>query len=72
MKVSSNPLQVDRAMKSLSRLVRAGGVLKEWRAQQFYLKPAEQRVLDAKESASRRSKKRFKQQMAAIAIRQAQ
>lgn len=58
-------------MKTLSRLVRAGGVLKEWRAQ-FYMKPAEKRMLDAKESAMRRSKRKFKQQMAAIANRQAQ
>ena len=36
------------------------------------MKPAEQRVLDAKESAKRRSKKLFKLQMAAIANRQAQ
>ena len=72
MSLCSNALQVDRAMKTLSRLVRAGGVLKEWRAKEFYVKPAEKRVLDAKESATRRSKRKFKQQMAAIANRQAQ
>jgi len=65
-------LQVDRALKTLSRMVRAGGILKEWKAQEHNVKPAEQRVLDAKESARRKSKKLFKRQMAAIAIRQGQ
>ena len=65
-------LQVDRALKTLTRMTRAGGVLKEWRAQEFNVKPAEQRVLDGKESAKRHSKKLFKLQMAAIANRQAQ
>ncbi len=65
-------LQVDRALKTLVRMTRAGGVLKEWKAQEHNVKPAEQRVLDAKESAKRRSKKLFKLQMAAIANRQAQ
>ena len=64
--------QVDRALKTLVRMTRAGGVLKEWRAQEHNVKPAEQGVLDAKESAKRRSKRLFKLQMAAIANRQAQ
>jgi len=59
-------------LKTLSRMVRAGGILKEWKAQEHNVKPAEQRVLDAKESARRKSKKLFKRQMAAIAIRQGQ
>ena len=65
-------LQVDRALKTLVRMTRAGGVLKEWKAQEHNVKPVEQRVLDGKESAKRRSKKLFKLQMAAIANRQAQ
>ena len=71
-KAESVVLQVDRALKTLVRMTRAGGVLKEWKEQEHNVKPAEQRVLDAKESAKRRSKRLFKLQMAAIANRQAQ
>ena len=65
-------LQVDRALKTLTRVVRTGGVLKELRGQEFNIKRAEKRVLDAKESARRKSKRFFKLQMNAIAHRQAQ
>ena len=47
-------------------------MLKELRGQEFNIKRAEKRVLDAKESARRKSKRFFKLQMNAIAHRQAQ
>ena len=47
-------------------------MLKEQRGQEFNIKRAEKRVLDAKESARRKSKRFFKLQMSAIAHRQAQ
>ena len=63
--------QVDRAVKTLLRKVIQGKVTKEWKARQYFVRPAQQRVLDAKESRQRLAKKRFKAMMAAIAARQA-
>ncbi|KAK9907602.1 hypothetical protein WJX75_006835 [Coccomyxa subellipsoidea] len=64
--------QVDKAMKTLSRRLVAGNMLKEWKKRAYFVRPAEQRVLDQKETDKRLAKKRFKAQMNAIAARQAQ
>jgi ribosomal protein S21 len=65
-------LQVDKAMKTLSRRLVAGNMLNEWKKRAYFVRPAEQRVLDQKETDKRLAKKRFKAQMNAIAARQAQ
>ncbi len=59
-------------MKTLSRKLIAGNMLKEWKKRAHFVRPAEQRVLDQKETDKRLSKKRFKAQMNAIMARRAQ
>ncbi len=65
-------LQVDKAMKTLSRKLVAGQMLKEWKKRAYFVRPAEQRVLDQKETEKRLAKKRFKATMNAIMARRAQ
>lgn len=50
----------------------AGNMLKEWKSRAHFVRPAEQRVLDKKETDRRLAKKRFKAQMSAIMARRAQ
>ncbi|CAL8469704.1 g9245 [Coccomyxa elongata] len=64
--------QVDKAMKTLSRKLVAGQMLKEWKKRAYFVRPAEQRVLDQKETEKRLAKKRFKATMNAIMARRAQ
>ncbi len=65
-------MQVDKAMKTLSRKLVAGQMLKEWKKRTCFVRPAEQRVLDQKETEKRLAKKRFKATMNAIMARRAQ
>ena len=64
-------MQVHRAVKSLLRIVIQGKLAKEWKAREYFVRPAQQRVLDAKETRRRLARKRFKSMMAAITARQA-
>jgi hypothetical protein len=64
--------QVWKAIKTMNRKLRAGNVQKEWTKRKWFTPPAQQRVLDAKETALRLARKKFKAQMAAIATRQKQ
>lgn len=65
-------VQVDKAMKTLSRKLVAGQMLKDWKKRAYFVRPAEQRVLDQKETDKRLAKKRFKATMNAIMARRAQ
>lgn len=59
------------AIKQLVTKLRQGNILKEWKAREYFVRPAQQRVLDAKETRRRLAMKRFKATMAAINARQA-
>lgn len=63
--------QVGVALKQLVSKLKQGNILKEWKAREYFVRPAQQRVLDAKESRRRLARKRFKATMAAINARQA-
>ena len=63
--------QVDKALKQLNRKLIQGGLTNEWKARAYFVRPAQQRVLDAKETKRRLAKKRFKATMKAITTRQA-
>ena len=64
-------LQIGVALKQLVSKLKQGNILKEWKAREYFVRPAQQRVLDAKETRRRLAKKRFKATMAAISARQA-
>ncbi len=63
--------QVDKGVKTLIRKIIQGKVNAEWKAREYFVRPAQQRVLDAKESQRRLAHKRFKAVMQVIRARQA-
>jgi ribosomal protein S21 len=55
--------RVDGAMRKLRRILRQEKLLKKWRDAESYKKPAEERVLQQKETALRLKKREFKESM---------
>ena len=62
---------VDRALRMLRRKLVEEGAVKEWRANQFYSKPSEERKLAGIETAKRLRKRAFKNKIRWILRRKA-
>lgn len=62
---------VEKALRTLKRKVVEEGLAKQWKSNEYYIKPAEQRKLDALETAKRLRKRSFKEKMRWIMQRKA-
>lgn len=63
--------QVDRALKVLNRKLVDEGLTKQWKDNEFYIKPSEQRILDAKYTEKRLQKRAFREKIRWILKRKA-